>query len=482
MCSNLLQMRNMKKILFIIIMLIVRSLPAWTQIAPARVPDTKHVSVAKEGNYLAVKMNMDLRPMKVESNRAVLLTPVLVHGDQNIALNSVAVYGHRRYIYYQREYKGMLSGNGETMFKASEKPDTLPYHMLLPWQEWMDGATLELRRNDFGCCHTVIAQGVRQLHMIDIPKPFIPQMAYKCPIAEKVKNRSVSGHAFIDFPVNKTVIYPDYRNNTAELAKIIGTIDSVRNDKDITVKSLSIKGFASPESPYSNNTRLAKGRTAALKEYVLRLYHFNNDFIKTSYEPEDWEGLRTFVEQSGLEHKKEILALIDSDMEPDSKERKIKTTYPDEYRFLLATIYPALRHSDYKIDYEIRTFTDIEEIKRLVRTQPQKLSLNEFYQAAQTYEAGSDDYNYVFETAVRMYPSDPIANLNAANSALSRQDITAAEQYLAKSGDSPEADYARGVLAVNKKDYEAARRFMTRAADQGLKQAEEALVYLSRFK
>ncbi len=56
----------------------------------------------------------------------------------------------------------------------------------------------------------------------------------------------------------------------------------------------------------------------------------------------------------------------------------------------LRDVYPALRHSDYTVDFDIRRFTDIEEIKRLVETAPQKLSLNEFYLAAQTYTPGSE--------------------------------------------------------------------------------------------
>lgn len=472
----------MRRILYLLMILASGHSSLRSQILPARVPDTDKVNVSKDGSHLSVQLEFDLKPMKVESNRAVLLTPVLVNGDRRVELNSVAVYGHRRYIYYQREYEGMLSGSGEIRFKSSRKPDALPYDMLVPWEEWMDGATLELRRCDYGCCHTVVAEGVRRLHTIELPKPFIPRMAYVRPVADSVKTYSLTGRAFVDFPVNLMVIYPEYRNNTVELGKIIATIDSVRNDRDITVKSLSIKGFASPESPYSNNTRLAKGRTAALKEYVLNHYHFRDDFIRTSYEPEDWEGLRAFVETSGLEHRTEILSLIDSDMEPDAKELRIKTAYPGEYRFLLTHVYPALRHSDYTIDFEVRRFTDVEEIKRLIRTHPQKLSLNEFYLAAQTYEAGSEEFNEVFETAVRMFPDDPVANLNAANAAISRNDTVSAGRYLAKSGDMPEADYARGVHAFNKGDREGALRFMTRSAEGGLQQAREAVEYINRHK
>ena len=36
------------------------------------------------------------------------------------------------------------------------------------------------------------------------------------------------------------------------------------------------------------------------------------------------------------------------------------------------------------------------------------------YLVAQTYEEGSEDFNEVFHIAVRMYPHDPIANINAA--------------------------------------------------------------------
>lgn len=134
--------------------------------------------------------------------------------------------------------------------------------------------------------------------------------------------------------------------------------------------------------PYSHNRDLAIGRTEALKNHIQQLYRFAEGVISTDYEPEDWAGLRRYVEASNLTHREEILALIASDMEPDAKEAKIRRTYPEEYRFLLQNCYPALRHTDYRIDYTIRSFSDVEEIRRLIRTQPQKLNLNEFFLAA----------------------------------------------------------------------------------------------------
>ena len=312
------------------------------------------------------------------------------------------------------------------------------------------------------------------------PVPYTPRPVYVRPTAEAVKSRSLSGSAFIDFPVNKTVIYPDYRRNTAELSKIQATIDSVRNDRDVTITSVWLKGYASPESPWPHNRDLAIGRTAALKQHIRQLYRFDEGIIATDYEPEDWAGLRRYVEQSNLAHREEILDLIDSPLDPDAKEAKIKRTYPEEYDFLLKNCYPALRHTDYRISYTIRTFSDPEEIKRILLTQPQKLSLNEFYLAAQTCEPGTDPFNEIFETAVRMYPDDEVANLNAANSAMQKGDLKSAGRYLQKAGESPEALYARGAYAMLTEEYETAAGYLQEAEKAGIRETREALEQLQK--
>lgn len=427
----------------------------------------------RNGKYLTVEMEMDLAELDVNSNRAVLLTPRLVNGADSLDLPSIGIYGRRRYYYYVRNGISAISGESEKSFRASKKPGKLEYDNPIPYEEWMNGATLKFHRSDWGCCQEILAEYEGELGRHR--EMFFPELIFVQPKAEVMKSRSLSGSAYIDFPVDQTVIYPDYRRNTAELGKIQATIDSVRNDKDVTITSVWLKGYASPESPYKHNTELAIGRTATLKKHIGQLYDFADNIIRTDYEPEDWAGLRRFVEQSNIDHREDILALIDSDMEPDAKEAKIKRTYPEEYRFMLQNFYPALRHTDYRIDYNIRKFSKVEEIKRIMAEQPQKLSLNEFYLVAGKYEPGTDEFTEVFETAVRMFPNDEIANLNAANAAIRRDDFTTARRYLDKAGDSAEAVYARGALAVREKDYEAARRYLNKAKEMGLEKAGRTL-------
>ncbi len=455
-------------------------LPAGAAVTTVGEVDVDRFALERDGRYLSVDMLLDLSRLEVSGNRAVLLTPGLVNGTDTLALPAVGVYGRRRYYYYVRNGRSMLSGADETSYRASRRPDSLIYNKVLPYQDWMNGASLTIIRREYGCCNTLIDEKIATVGSYTEAVAFFPTLVYVRPQGETGKQRSLEGSAFIDFPVNKTVIYPDYRRNTVELGKIRATIDSVRSDRDVTITQVWLKGYASPESPYEHNRELAIGRTGALKDYIQQLYHFDSGVIATDYEPEDWAGLRSRVAESNINHKAEILALIDSDREPDNKEWRIKSVYPEEYRFMLHEFYPALRHTDYRIAYTVRSYSDIDEIRRVFSERPRNLSLNELYLLSQEYEPGSDEFTEVFETAVRMYPDDETANLNAANAAMRRGDNASAARYLARAGDTPEAVYARGALAVRMEDYESARRYLRQAAALGVAEATVTLESLDK--
>lgn len=212
------------------------------------------------------------------------------------------------------------------------------------------------------------------------------------------------------------------------------------------------------------------------------LYDFPDTLLTTAYEPEDWAGLEHFVEDSKLKNRTNILEIIRSHREPDAKEWKIKASYPTDYAFLLKEVYPGLRHSDYSVMYEVRAYTDVEEIKRIMKIAPQKLSLQELYFAAQQMEAGSDEYNETFEIAVRMFPDDATANQNAANAAMGKGDMTNAKRYLSKAGDTPEATYSRGIYAALSGDYGKAENLFEKAERGGVTEAAEALNQIRELK
>lgn len=469
----------MKRIILIIIAF-VSVAPLWAQTIFNGDITVKNFTMERNGDNMFIEMDLDMSDFGVSNNRVKVYTPIIVKGDKEQELYSVGIYGRRRYFTYVRNDWSILGKENDVTLKEKDCPDVITYRTHVPYQEWMNGAHIRICNSLYGCCNKMLDQQFADLGGWEHFQ-YTPQYIYVSPQAEKVKTRELSGSAFIDFPVSQTVIYPEYRNNTVELAKIIATIDSVRNDSDITITSLFIKGFASPESPYDNNTRLAKGRTEALRKYVNNLYHFPESTITTAYEPENWEGLRAYVEQSNITNKQKILDIIDCGREPDNKEWYLKSTYPTEYRFLLQNCYPALRRSDYKVEYIIRSFTDPKDIIRIMRTAPQKLSLQEFYVGARSLELGSPVFCELFGIAVLMYPDDKIANLNAANAAMTEGNMRNAERYLQKAGDSDEAIYARGVYATLNGDYEKAESLF-KVVQNRIPQAVDALEQIKKLK
>jgi len=119
---------------------------------------------------------------------------------------------------------------------------------------------------------------------------------------------------------------------------------------------------------------------------------------------------------------------------------------------------------------------------KLLRTQPQLLSLNKMFRIANLYELGSDEFNEVFDIAVRIYPDDPTANMNAANVALQRGLLDQAATYLTKAGDSPQAIHSRGVLAMLQKRFDEAATLLESARLAGIEEAEANLAILARMR
>ena len=433
------------------------------------------VDIRKQRDSVVIRMNLNLSGMEVGRNRSIVVTPLFYAEGEEEWLPAIEVMGRTRYLYYQRNEESLYADSPYTIIKKDKNAtQQVGYQVSVPYRKWMDRASLVVAEDTCQCGE--VSKG-NSILLAQADLVFTPRLAYISPQAETRKARALSGEAYLDFPVNKTVIYPEYRRNTAELAKIRATIDTIRTDKDFSITRISLKGYASPEGRYAANVRLSEGRTDALKDYLMSEYGFEASLFRTNAGAENWAGLRKYVAQSGLADKEAILAIIDSEEEPDPKEHRIRREHAASYRILLQDCYPALRRTDYTVDYVIRGF-NVEEAKEVIKTRPQNLSLQEMFAVAQTYQPGSEEFNHVFDVAVRLYPADPIANLNAANALLERKEAAQALKFLDKAGDTPQADNARGVAMILLERYDEAERYLHRAAQAGVSEASENLKYI----
>lgn len=436
--------------------------------------------VERVDSSLVISMVLDLNDIEIASGNSMVCTPIIEREDSIIALPRLIINGRSRHILYERTGRNPQEDGEFELRRYNGTEQTFDYHARIPFHKWMEKSEVSLVTDVCGCGWEALQNEKSPLFPINMVQPIVlkPLLAYVVPQAEDVKKRSIEGSAFLDFPVNKITIYPDYRKNPSELQKIRETIEVVRNDKYATITEVSIKGYASPEGSYSNNAYLAENRAKALLNYVRNLYNFKDARFTVDFEPEDWAGLERMVKESNLEGKEEILAIIHADAPKDwdQREWKLKSVNGGaDYRIILQDIYPALRHSDYAVKYTIRNFT-VDEAKDLIYTDPKQLSLNEMFQVAQTYEPGSEKYNEVFEIAVRMYPNDPVSNLNAAITAIDSRRFDAARRYLAKAADVPEKKLAEAALLMLEGKLDEAESILTQLKGTSIAaQAEENL-------
>jgi len=437
-------------------------------------------------NRLTIAMDIILQPnMRISSNRAAILTPILANKGRSMTLPAVLVYGRNRALVNGRS-KDVPQDSYVIIRRKRKKEQRISYLVQVPYEKWMRQADLVMDADLCGCRNIVEANALDPITTLDIaPNKPQPNIAYIIPGSDPgIKQRHIEGKAYLDFPVNKTEIYPDYRNNKLELAKIRTTIDTIQNDKFTTITHIGIEGFASPEGNYNNNARLAQGRALALIKYVRSYYHFPEEMTTVTSTPEDWTGLRHFIASSQIDRKEEILQIIDSpEKNYDKKENQIRTLIgPATYKYLREDCYPALRHSDYKVSYTIRSF-NLEEIKELLHTNPRYLSLEEIFKAAQSYEPGSEGFNDAVLVAVAMYPNDATANLNAASMEIQRGgDLAAAKKYLKKADPAQGATLNNlGVIALLENDLDTAGSYLKRAQTAGCKEADANLEELKKL-
>lgn len=472
-----------KRIIYIILLALVTVLPASAQKFYNDAISINDISLWQEGNSLYVTMNLDMKNLEVGSVRSLTLTPLLTDGQHNVALQEIMINGRRRQKVYERGLvlsKEMPTG---IVIPYNQK-EVLNYTQVIPYQHWMANASLNLVENLCGCegNEEMIAQELISNDVSTEAKrlaAMVPIVAYIQPAVEVVKTRSEQYEAHLDFPVGKAIIQPEFMNNHKELTNIQSMFNKIQNDKNLTINQINIEGFASPEGPLKLNEKLSQQRAEALKKYLSTNEKIPASLYKVSFGGENWAGLVKALETSSMKDKDTFLNIIKNTTNDVTRKQEImRVGGGAPYRTMLKEIYPGLRKVNCQIDYTVANF-DVEQGRIVIQTNPKYLSLNEMYQVANSYPKGSNDFINVFDIAVRMYPNDPVANLNAAAVALSRKDVDTALKYMTKANNQT-AEFINntGVYNFLNGDIDRAVAAFTQAAQMGNEVAKSNLQQL----
>ena len=131
---------------------------------------------------------------------------------------------------------------------------------------------------------------------------------------------------FVYFPVAKSDIQTEFRDNQQTLNHIIDVTQKMLADKDSEIRKIQIVGLASFDGKNEANERLASNRAYALKKYIQDRLAVSDDQFDVACGGEDWADFRDQVAEAianGSDHAAALQKVIDIiDREPDLTRRE----------------------------------------------------------------------------------------------------------------------------------------------------------------
>lgn len=446
--------------------------------------------VVMQNRTVELKMSVDLSNARIRTQHTVALTPVLVaaDGSREVAFPPIVIDGKTRHKVYLRaqqlesvDLPPFHDDAAKVIIRQGRKNEQYDYVASVPYERWMLNGRIEMREEVHGCTNCGKGKAEKGLMAEVLPayKPAYSQGTI-APEPEPVKVRAETRSARLQFRVDSYKILTDFRNNRTELDSVMSSINLVVNNPDIKITDIYITGYASPEASIPYNYTLSKNRAQALAQYIAHHDAVTSDMLHVDSKGEDWDGfvkaLADFPRLKDLDKIYEIIERYPDDH--DLCEQQIKKQVgADTYTRLLNEVYPRLRRTDYRIEYNVRNF-NLEEARRMVNERPDLLSLSEMYKVAGSYEKGSAEYNKVMATAVRCFPNSPAALNDNALDAMERKDYAAAVKLLENSpvtAQNAELLSTLGVAYAGAGEYQKAEAAFRRAADMGSEKAKHNL-------
>lgn len=227
--------------------------------------------------------------------------------------------------------------------------------------------------------------------------------------------RREEGALYVHFPLDKTDLRRDFRNNAPTLDQIINVTSLIMADTTSMVKKIQIIGLASFEGRLPHNKDLAGGRAMALQKYVQNKLNVPDSLFETINGGEAWTEFRDQIEEvkanitagtskdEGITIKEidEILNIIATENNLDRREQRIKRMHGGRtYQYLRRSLLADQRNSGYlRVYWDYVPDTKAETINRA----SELLSEEKYDEALAMLKAVKDDPRSYNALAVALY-------------------------------------------------------------------------------
>ena len=248
---------------------------------------------------------------------------------------------------------------------------------------------------------------------------------------QRVKEFTTS--AIVNFDKAKSNVKSNELKDSDVVALKEWLIASTSNPK-ITIKSISINGYASPEGETVRNDSLSSDRVKATRKALEKLLTVKRkslvDLSGVNYSlkglGEDYDGFKTALRASEEIDKSDqdmLIRIAETESDLEKREKDIRNL-AKAFKKLEKFIFPMLRRAEIVVTYDLEGFSD-EELKSIAVSNPDSLKVDELIQAAKVTEDN--------ETKVLIYTA---ASKKDAENTLIFNNMGVAQYNLAKIEDA----------------------------------------------
>ncbi|MBR4689669.1 MAG: DUF3868 domain-containing protein [Bacteroidales bacterium] len=286
-----------------------------------------------KGDSVDVSVSVVYPAKYFNKNAVMVLTPVLKSESATVAYPEVTLQGEK------------VQGNGGVISAAGGSytyTGKVPYQDALLKSELMIQSKVSVKSKSVNLPEVKIADGVLATASLlkNEAQPIEAMNQFK-------RSEVLTSESEIVFSINNATV------QSKELSKqgikdMKSFAKNASDDSTMSLKGVSIVGYASPDGPEDGNESLAKNRQAAAEKAL-------KSSIKASFEAnytaEDWDGFRMLMESSSIQDKDAILNILSQYSDPVVRESEIKKM-GTVYKEIADEILPQLRRSKIVVSAE----------------------------------------------------------------------------------------------------------------------------------
>ncbi|MCD7976882.1 MAG: DUF3868 domain-containing protein [Tannerellaceae bacterium] len=236
----------------------------------------QNLQLEKQDNNMLLSFDTKITGKALNNRQSWTIIPELIStGPRQTSLffPSLLINGRQKERHYRRKMnfrnKELLANQPLICTHVPQDEEQLiRYSVTIPYESWMGNSSLIF--------HQILTspREKKQLfttaplaQLTPVPEPVAPPAIPVQP--STIETLTISGEAYIQFPVGESLVYADYMDNINELKKIGEELRKIDREKDATLIRIQLTGYASPEGPFSLNDKLSHERTKRLKDYLV---------------------------------------------------------------------------------------------------------------------------------------------------------------------------------------------------------------------